>query len=477
MSSLPDNPIVHELEKQIKTRRKHQFTGVVVVSAQCSHQSNAQWELYFLLGRIVWVKSRIHAIRRWQRHLAIHCPLFSARIAHPAALSYPNWNYTALSRLVTLKQFRRDQFSRIVENCVTEDLFDILYIGTNQYKKTGQTLTYKAASKEASDLPFIMLQQDLSWSEAKTAWQAWEQGNLTKCSPDWALIIAQPEALKEQTPPKTFETLTAVIHKQRTLRDLSGKFKQPLVPLTKSLLPYVSKRLLSFVEITDTVENTPADFYPNLEPTADSDDESLFVQESQPISHSTQLAAQRSVHPSSAVLRLATARVKGTSALPSTNQSSRPFAAAAAAQPSLQHFSPRRANRSVPMVLYVDDSPADSRVMSGIVQGLGYRYTNILDPLQALPKLIELKPKLIFLDLVMPIANGYEVCAQIRRISALREVPVVIVTSNDGIADRVRAKVVGASGFMAKPIREDKVIKVMKKHLDYDEKSNTVAAG
>jgi len=473
MSTMPDNPVVYELEKQIQTRRKHQFTGVVVVgaNAQSSTQSNAQWEIYFLLGRVVWVKSRIHAIRRWQRHLAIHSPLFSARIAQPVAQSYPNWNYTALARLVTLKQFRRDQFSRIVENCVTEDLFDILYVGTNQYSKTGQTLTYKAATKEASDLPFIMLQQELSWSEAKTSWESWEKANLTKCSPDWALVVAQPQALKEQTPPKTFETLTSVIHKQRTLRDLSDKFKQPLIPLTRSLLPYVSKRLLSFVEIADTVENTPTDFYPSLNRNSTAADTPVF---SQPTASSqSTFPSQKPIHPSSAVLRLATARTKATSGLQRSYSSE--LSPAVSMQAQYVTSSNRRVARSVPMVLYVDDSPADSRVMSRIVQELGYRYTNILDPLQALPRLMELKPKLIFLDLVMPIANGYEVCAQIRRISALREVPVVIVTSNDGIADRVRAKVVGASGFMAKPIREDKVIKVMKKHLNYDENSHSLA--
>ncbi len=124
-----------------------------------------------------------------------------------------------------------------------------------------------------------------------------------------------------------------------------------------------------------------------------------------------------------------------------------------------------KVKNNVPKIVYIDDSSADSRSMSEIVEGLGYQYTNIPDPLLALPMLIELKPKLIFLDLVMPIANGYEVCSQIRRISAFQDIPVIIVTSNDGIADRVRAKLVGASGFLGKPIQHIKVSKVLKKHL------------
>ncbi|MEM9976664.1 MAG: response regulator, partial [Cyanobacteria bacterium P01_D01_bin.2] len=117
------------------------------------------------------------------------------------------------------------------------------------------------------------------------------------------------------------------------------------------------------------------------------------------------------------------------------------------------------------MVVYVDDSPADSQAMATIVQKAGYSYANISDSLQALPKLLELKPQIIFLDLVMPMANGYELCAQIRRISAFKETPIIIVTNNDGIADRVRAKVVGASGFFGKPIKEQRVMKVLRRYL------------
>lgn len=117
------------------------------------------------------------------------------------------------------------------------------------------------------------------------------------------------------------------------------------------------------------------------------------------------------------------------------------------------------------MVVYVDDSPADSQAMATIVRGAGYGYDNISEPLNAITRLLELKPKLIFLDLVMPFTNGYELCGQIRRISAFRKTPIIIVTNNDGIIDRVRARFVGASSFFSKPVKEERVIKVLKKYL------------
>lgn len=118
------------------------------------------------------------------------------------------------------------------------------------------------------------------------------------------------------------------------------------------------------------------------------------------------------------------------------------------------------------MVVYVEDNPTDSQAMANILQGAGYNYTNIANSLQALPQLLEHKPQLIFLDLVMPMANGYELCAQIRRISAFSQTPVVIVTNNDGIVDRVHARFVGASSFLSKPIEEQRVLRVVKKYLN-----------
>ncbi|EKU98586.1 response regulator containing a CheY-like receiver domain and a GGDEF domain [Leptolyngbya sp. PCC 7375] len=115
-------------------------------------------------------------------------------------------------------------------------------------------------------------------------------------------------------------------------------------------------------------------------------------------------------------------------------------------------------------VVYVDDNPTDSQVMAEILQNAGYSYVNISDPLQALPQLLELKPQIIFLDLVMPMANGYELCSQIRRITGFKKTPIVIVTNNNGIIDRLRSKFVGAYGFLHKPIREKRVLAMLKKY-------------
>ncbi len=95
----------------------------------------------------------------------------------------------------------------------------------------------------------------------------------------------------------------------------------------------------------------------------------------------------------------------------------------------------------------------------------GFRFIKIQDAVQALPILIEHKPDLIFLDLVMPVASGYEICAQLRRISLFANTPVIILTGSDGLLDRVRAKVVGSTDFITKPVAVDKVMAVVRKYV------------
>ncbi|MCG8367881.1 MAG: response regulator, partial [Pseudanabaenales cyanobacterium] len=84
---------------------------------------------------------------------------------------------------------------------------------------------------------------------------------------------------------------------------------------------------------------------------------------------------------------------------------------------------------------------------------------------QALMGLLEHRPTLIFLDLAMPIVNGYELCAQIRRVSTFKNTPIIIVSSNDGVVDRIQAKNVGASDFLAKPIRLKNVQAILQRHI------------
>jgi len=118
-----------------------------------------------------------------------------------------------------------------------------------------------------------------------------------------------------------------------------------------------------------------------------------------------------------------------------------------------------------PLVMCIDDNPKVCEMLEKILTSAGYRYVGVQDSLQALPVLLERKPDFIFLDLVMPVASGYEVCSQIRRISSFKDVPVVILTGNDGIIDRIRSKASGSTDFISKPLDVAKVLATLRHYL------------
>lgn len=119
-----------------------------------------------------------------------------------------------------------------------------------------------------------------------------------------------------------------------------------------------------------------------------------------------------------------------------------------------------------PLIACIDDSPLVCQSMEQILTASGYRFFAVQDSLRAIAGLLSRKPDLIFLDLVMPNTNGYEICSQLRKVSAFRITPIIILTGNDGIIDRVRAKIVGASDFLSKPVDAETVLSVTSKHLN-----------
>lgn len=118
-----------------------------------------------------------------------------------------------------------------------------------------------------------------------------------------------------------------------------------------------------------------------------------------------------------------------------------------------------------PLIACIDDSPQVCQMLENIITSNRMRFVKIPDAVQALPLLLEHKPDFIFLDLVMPVVNGYELCTQIRRISHFANTPIVILTGSDGLVDRMRAKLVGSTDFMSKPVIADKVLSTVRKYL------------
>jgi len=395
---------INELEQQIQTCVKEQFTGRLDLSI--TDTDNQQWNLYFSQGRLIKSTSKMHPVRYWCRQLSIHCPQLIVRPGGEDSERLLYWDYDSLAKLVRQGQVSPRKMTAVVEGNIREILFDIIQ-QIELSNNSGESLVSRRIPESNRDSNFLQISIEQVWQQAKQAWAAWQQAGLENFSPNLAPVIWDAEELRQKTSLLVYHNLTTLADGNRTLRDLAVKLKQQLLPLTQSIMPYIRQELMSLIEVGDLSLKRKTPRTTNPEP------------------------AKTIPQPAKTIPPAKSAQTKLTSQL----------------------------------VVYIDDSRSDSLTMSQILAQAGYQFINIRDPLKALPILLEQKPDLIFLDLVMPIVNGYELCAQIRRVSLLQDTPVIILTSSDGIVDRVRAKMVGSSGFLAKPIERQKVLTALWNYL------------
>ncbi len=108
----------------------------------------------------------------------------------------------------------------------------------------------------------------------------------------------------------------------------------------------------------------------------------------------------------------------------------------------------------VPLILVVDDDRLGRRMMQEILSPLGYEVATAGDGREAVEVAAQLRPDLVFMDVVMPELDGFEACSELKGRPETRHIPVVLVTSLDGRDAKIRGLAAGASDFIAKPVDE-----------------------
>jgi chemotaxis family two-component system response regulator PixG len=348
----------------------------------------------------------VHPIRSWNRQLSRHCPQLIAELVDRQSERPPGVDYDSLAEWVKQGKIQREQMVEIVENQVIEILFDIIQHRELLSKDKEWQMTYKSVSDFTRTTSLVMMQAEEMWQQATKYWEAWQEADLADVSPNLAPVVLHAEELQQQTSELVYDNLTALGDGNWTLRDLAVKFNRSLLLLTKPLVPYIRDGLIELIEVKDS-SSIPKPFTRDV---------------TNNVSISLLSAVTDSVNSAPA---------------PRTDY----------------------------LVACIDDSKVDTQILNHILTQAGYRFINIENHEKAIPTLILQKPDLIFLDLVMPIVNGYEICAQIRRIPFFKYTPVVIVTGKNGITDWARAKMVGSSDFITKPIDREKLVKVLQTYL------------
>lgn len=120
-------------------------------------------------------------------------------------------------------------------------------------------------------------------------------------------------------------------------------------------------------------------------------------------------------------------------------------------------------------VLIIDDSATIRKHVTLALEKEGHRVMTAAEMMEALARLNQATPDLILLDITLPGMDGYQICKIIKAYPATKDVPVVMLTGRDGFFDKVRARLVGAQGYITKPFQPPELVKAIENHCQQAE--------
>ena len=116
-------------------------------------------------------------------------------------------------------------------------------------------------------------------------------------------------------------------------------------------------------------------------------------------------------------------------------------------------------------VMVIDDSKTIRRSAETLLKKAGCEVVTAIDGFEALAKITEHKPDIIFVDIMMPRLDGYQTCALIKNNQTFKGTPVIMLSSKDSIFDRARGRIVGSEEYLTKPFSKEDLINAITAHV------------
>ncbi|MBK9493119.1 MAG: twitching motility response regulator PilG [Aquimonas sp.] len=116
-------------------------------------------------------------------------------------------------------------------------------------------------------------------------------------------------------------------------------------------------------------------------------------------------------------------------------------------------------------VMVIDDSKTIRRTAETLLKREGCDVVTATDGFEALSKIADHHPQIIFVDIMMPRLDGYQTCALIKNNHVFRSTPVIMLSSKDGLFDKARGRVVGSEEYLTKPFTRDELLSAIRRHV------------
>jgi twitching motility two-component system response regulator PilG len=115
-------------------------------------------------------------------------------------------------------------------------------------------------------------------------------------------------------------------------------------------------------------------------------------------------------------------------------------------------------------IMIIDDSKTIRKTAETLLQKAGCEVFTAEDGFDSLAKISENRPDIIFVDIMMPRLDGYQTCALIKNNNEFKDIPIIMLSSKDGLFDKAKGRIVGADRYLTKPFTKEELIEVLKSY-------------
>jgi len=117
------------------------------------------------------------------------------------------------------------------------------------------------------------------------------------------------------------------------------------------------------------------------------------------------------------------------------------------------------------VVMVIDDSKTIRRTAETLLKKEGCEVITATDGFEALSKISDHQPQIIFVDIMMPRLDGYQTCALIKNNQVFKSTPVIMLSSKDGLFDKARGRIVGSEEYLTKPFTREELLGAIRRHV------------
>lgn len=383
---------------------KSQFDGYLILNGK-----SVVWTISFLRGQLLFAEDQQHPVRRWDRSLKQHFPDYAWHVNSDQPEDNRPWQVRLLDDGINQKKLSLIRSKLMLRTLVQECLFELSLCDTVEHNWQSVSLPISQVCRSIS---LSSWENTMTFGKVKMMQDKWQEAGLRSYNPSLSPTLKKDVVASQL--PMSLPIDHAYLRGDFTLWEIAGQLGKQPIEIAQALTPFSE---------CDTLDMFPIPDLP--------------------------MPTGRSI------------TISGLAPRPAANASHHldpPLAADV--EPHVASLAPTR-----PLIACIDDSPVLAHSLKKILGSAGYQTLIIQEPMRGFSQLIEHRPDLILLDLMLPNADGYSICKFLRDTPVFKATPIIILTGQSKPIDRARARLAGATEFLSKPPQSNQLIKLIKTYL------------